>query len=758
MFYARCRLVYNINIKGKKMDDIRIDDDPRKQSAKKIKKNENQKNEKRGVTEFLIDWIVKSLLLTILLAIDFTLFANTGSYSIFTPAGGINMEAVWIYSGIGVTSFVVMLIFMMAFSLDNLLLAAGVGAFVVALINQFGLFDKKSLLLILAGDWFSDDVNVMLYKYSFWIVGALVFLVTYIILKILSRVWLFYITVAVFGLLGWVVSQAYFNTSKPIFYNLKSRVAPLGDNVGSNLVFLSFSNLTSINNLYNFYLRDPQNSFAQKAWQTALGFYGKNNFKVYPNAVVARDYSENDNISSFYNPETDKLNDTSDTLLFDGYFDFKHLHLKNNYLKRNSFIDSLKNKGFSINVYQLDSLNVCNNDKIDNCAEKINYPFIMQADKIPLKDRAIILASQWLVSTGIVKSLNPVLSVVRYLVDGIKPYSFEVNKLNAINSFNALDMIIKDIERKSGNQAYFAVLDVPSDTFMYDEYCSLKGVKDWTDAENLNLLPVSLGTRQKAYLEQSMCLYGYLNKYIQPLENIGMDEYTTIIITGLSTPKFLGDIKENDFYHKLQAEQSVAMAIKSAKAKTYAIYYSACLGRDILDAYFSNNKECPEFGFIKTTDKVIDNMRKSIKDGVIREAAINDSINAFNDWFVDWARLNNYAKTTPDPVIVPNQSASVGEIDIAEIKTTDNAVDENNNSDIPLQKGVVEPENTEDAVSQASEEATEVIPGTLFDEGLSETEKKEEIKKENINQEAAADIKEVEEQEKTLIKLIIRKL
>ena len=41
------------------MDDIRIDDDPRKQSAKKIKKMASEEKG-RGFGGFLFDWIIKS--------------------------------------------------------------------------------------------------------------------------------------------------------------------------------------------------------------------------------------------------------------------------------------------------------------------------------------------------------------------------------------------------------------------------------------------------------------------------------------------------------------------------------------------------------------------------------------------------------------------------------------------------------------------------------------------------------------------------
>lgn len=711
------------------MDDIRIDDDPRKQSAKKIKSKAEQKSSNRSFLQFLIDWIVKSLLLTTILAIDFTLFANSGSYSIFTAIGSINMEAALIYAGIGVFSFVIMLLFMILLPLDNILLAAFCGFLSVALISQFALFDKNSALLLFTGNLFSDDMNVILYKYATWIIIGIVFLLSYIILKMFSRKWLFGLTIIAICGLGWLVSQAYFDPSKPIFYSVKEKVEVNGDNVGNNLVFLTFPNLTSLTNLHNHYANNPKNAIAKKTWQTALGFYSANNFKIYPNTMLPKNLSIADNLMSLYNPDTDKIDSASYTISQDGYFDFKKLHLNNNYVANSSLINNLKEKGFGINVYQSEIADICSNPKVDNCDEKLSYPIVMQADKVGLLERTIILFSQWIVSTGIIDSANPVLSVVRYVADGVKAYPFEVNKLGVINSFKTLDMIANDIERKGGNQAYFAVMDLPSDTFVYDEYCSLKNIHQWNSQDNSVFAPISLGIRQNSYFEQTMCLYGYLNKFMKRLKYVGMDENTTVIIAGLSTPSFLGNVTESDFYTKLQSEQSSALAIKSPKAKKYAIDYSVCLTSNVLDAYFSNRKSCHEFGFIKTTDKVIDNIRKTINANKISEADIKEADINFDNWFEDWAKMNNYIENPTEPIVVSNSEVA-GEPEKNAEAPEDNMID----ATIPIKvDDVVEtPQDnitSTDAVNEAdvkdtsnAEQVEEVIPDTLFDNGVEQVE------------------------------------
>jgi len=701
------------------MDDIRINDDPRKQSARNLK-NKVVEKEKRGFGGFLVDWFMKSLLMTIVLAIDFTLFVNAGNYKIFTDFGSVNMEAMFVYAGIAAISLVTVLLFMIILPLEDLLLSAVFAVTCVAVINQFAIFDKQSGLIVLVGEWFSNDINALLYQYFYWIVAAGIFLISFILLKILRRTGIFYLVLLLGGLCGWLISEAYLNPSKMLFKQVIAGTSKPETNVGKNLVFLAFNNLTSINNIKNK-SSDEKLPIADKTWQNALAFLTRNGFVIYPNAVVDRLTKPFQNLNDFYNLGDKKAHGAS-MVTQNGYFDFNLLHPETTYLDKSSLFSALKQQGYEINAYQINGTNICrleNGGMVNSCYEKVNYPIILPNDKVSMTDRLVILISQWIVSTGLIKDINPVLDIIRYAYADIKPYDFKVNEVNPINSFNVLDIIISDMKYKGGNQAYFAIIDFPSDTFMYDEYCALKPVRKWLNGSS-KMLPQA---KRQAYLEQTSCLYGQLNKFMEQLKDNEIGSNTSVVLVGLSNPSFMGKAGDKDFYHTIQTSQQVGLAIKPLKSNGYKFDYRLCYAGDLLNMHFLNKQKCNEFGFLKTTQKNLENIKKAIKAEMISDNTILSANKSFSDWFAKWADINNYdstksVKTKNNPNTEQTQSKT-NEDEIE--KEPDDTSNVNIDNVVPIE---VEEDASYDNQyekiedTQISEEAAEVIPSTLFDNGV----------------------------------------
>ena len=745
------------------MDDIRIDDDPRKQSAKKIKKMASE-NKDRGFGGFLFDWIIKSLLVCAILAADFTLFANAGNYSIFTNYGNIAIEAGMVYAGIAVFSFVATLIMMIILPLDNLFVAAILAVTGVGIINQFATFDKQSGLLILFGEFLSNDVNAMLYRYSHWIIAGAIFVISYIILKLLKRSLLLYMTLAVVGLCAWIMSESYFSPSKPLFRQLANNPSTLDSGANNNIIFLSFRDLTSINNLKNLSEKD-NSSNAKKALQNALGVLAKNKFTIYPNAMVERDSKAFDNLIAYYNSDGDEKNNGVSVVTQNAYFDFGSLHPDTKYLDKSSLFENLKKQGYSINAYQINGIDICkldNGKAVTSCYEKINYPILMPSDRVPLTDRVIILASQWIVSMGFIEDINPVLGVARYVLDDIKPYSFYVDKLNAFNSFNVFDMILADIDRKNGKQAYFALIDLPADTFVYDEYCSIKHIRQWIGDNNMPIAQASLSAKQNAYFDQSNCMYGYLNKFMKQLEINGLDKNTTVVVAGVSAPALVNNLGEKDFYRKMQASQQIGLAIKPAKASNYNIDYSVCDAKQIIGSHFFSKKLCKNFASIKTTDKNLEYIKNMVKKDYYDDAYISAADKQSTVWFSDWAKNVGYSprrNDNSDNVVQPSEEVVENDvidtpIELAQPKVMKEEI--HDEEEVALEsiakvaseasqaldnvaQGVVI-NNTQDEESNENT-AEEVIPSTLFDNGIV-VEENEETKEPEPNPEPVKQIQQ----------------
>ena len=115
------------------MDDIFLDD-PRQISAKAVsaKNKAERKLKKRRFREYFADWIIKSLICAVLIGIDFTLFAEAGSYSLFDNTQTLNTEAIIIYSAIAAVSFAILFLLSFSLFLQDLFTAIIAGFFVGA--------------------------------------------------------------------------------------------------------------------------------------------------------------------------------------------------------------------------------------------------------------------------------------------------------------------------------------------------------------------------------------------------------------------------------------------------------------------------------------------------------------------------------------------------------------------------------------------------------------------------------------------------
>ena len=284
------------------MDDIHLED-PRKFSAKQLQAAVNESSRKRRIWQYLFDLLVKTLLCTALIALDFTLFATAGNYNIFASSFYPTFEVQYIYIGIAVCSFLLMFIASFFRKLENVVAAVFFALLCVAIINQFATFEKHSGLLIVFNGIFSDGVNAVLYEYSLWIIGIVAFLVFWILLNALRRQFLLYLTLLIMAVWGWVLSQAYFNASSQYFKTAATAPTLKSEAAGKNLIFLSFNSLASPNNLASMAKVTPKQVNVKESFNRVLGSLTRNDFILYPNALVKNIDEPFLNVISSYNPD-----------------------------------------------------------------------------------------------------------------------------------------------------------------------------------------------------------------------------------------------------------------------------------------------------------------------------------------------------------------------------------------------------------------------------------------------------------------------
>ncbi len=670
------------------MDDIHLDD-PRKYSAKQLKQRNELLKNKRTLWKYLFDLIVKTIICTTFLGLNFTLFANSGSYTLFSSSFRLNAELEYIYIGIAALSFLIMFVASFYRKLENIILAVCFAGFCVATINQFATFEKKSGLLIAFNGVFSDSVNAFLYEYSLWVIGGVAFIFFWLLLRFLSRQFLFYFMLIIVAFWGWILSEAYLNSSVSYFRMIASAPILRTNSLGKNIVFLSFNGLTSPNNLREMYNTSPRYANILETFNNSLAFYTKNNFTLYPN-VLLKDYDDKYmNLISFYNPDmkgeiADKVQSSA---VRNDYFNFSAIQKDKMYLKESSLYDMLRKDSYTINVHQTSEIDTCYlNNKVvaSSCKEKVNAPINFANDNFSLMQKVVLLVSQWVNSTGFVPSINPLLRTIGYVynADYLQPLGFDVNNLGVINSFKALDQIIDGIDQHSGNQVYFAVVDIPSDTYVYDAFCKLKPMAQWSGEGYSVYNKISTDERRSLYAEQVDCLYGYLEKFMQQLDRAGHLEDTTIIITGLNNPEGLNKPEKN-FYRQLQAKKQSVLAIRPAGAKKYEIDYSVCLVSDVLNSFFFTKKPCNEFVEIKTTDKILNATKKQIDKDKYKNHTILSAQNSFKERFKAWSAYNQFdiINDKNSDVIMNDKERGEDAIDVAKVKVIEKVVE-----DIPEKK------------------------------------------------------------------------
>lgn len=725
------------------MDDIQLNiEDPRQTSAKKIKVSVQKKAKKRTFWQYLFDLIIKTFLCALLIGLDFSLFANAGSYHLFSSAARLTPEAEWIYIGIAAVSFALVLLSSFSKHLEDAVLSLIFALFIIALINQFAVFEKHSGLLILFNGLFSDTVNAALYEYAFLIIGAVSFAVFFILLKLLKRQVLLYVTLGIAAVLGWVLSEAYLNPSSQYFKTIaKPTVQPESDQrEDKNLIFLSFNDLSSPNVLRNI-AKETDSAAVKESLNNALGFLTHNNFTIYPNAMV-KDTDAFNNLIASYNPQSEAK--ASDLVLAstikNGYFDFSTLQFEKSYLKENALYKLLKEEGYSINVYQTRGLDTCYvNNKLEasSCKEKVNTPINLSGDSLSITQKAVVLTSQWLESTGFVSSLNPILKGIGYIYTNkeLAPLGFDPNRLYAVNAFKVFDQIIGTIDTQSGNQAYFAVIDLPSDAYVYDSFCRQKETGDWISGTDVSAAPATIDKKREAYAEQTSCLYGALEKFMQQLKKAGSLENTTIVIQGLNVPQKLNRI-EQDVYRQMQNKYQVTLAIRPSEAETPLVDKAFCTVPEILTSYFITHEPCQEFSSVQTTETNLEKIKETVRTDDWKPEELSQAQEAFGEWFNGWAAHNAFENT----FTIENkpEKAEDGSQIISEVKTLENVVEDEPEEKLEsiavaaekaeeaekTEKTEEEPadENNTEEVNEIKEIPEEVIPETLFD--VDETPKK----------------------------------
>lgn len=637
------------------MDDIFLDD-PRQISAKAVsaKNKADRKLKKRRFREYFADLIIKSLICAVLIGIDFTLFAEAGSYSLFDNTQTLNAEAIIIYSAIAAVSFAILFLLSFSLFLQDLFTAIIAGLFVLAILTQFALFDRYSVLDSLFGQYFGAGISSLLTTSSHLIIAGTAGILFFLFLTYGRRSNQAYFLGTLIFIFGYIVSDAYFDPVSPQFKNIRANGDEFTHPNGRNIVFLALPQLASYNNLRELSQMPRASDDAKTAAAAMLGFYTRNNFTHYSAAYIDNPQKPFENLIRIFNPDSElsveKLQ-LSDVLL-KSYWDFSNLAAEKIYLKNNKIFDTFRNEDYNLHIYQTRGIELCrvNNAMLAaECTAKATPPINLENDKFSLTQKTILLTSGWLESTGLSGGLNPILKGLSFLGinKDIAPLKFSPRDLYVYNTPKILDMIAADIKSGSGNNAYFAVIDLPSDLYIYNGLCSIKPVSQWLSLkEDNNLLD-----KRQAYTAQVSCLYGKLENFIQQLQKEQKLDNTTIVVLGLSSPLPLFPGQPKDFYQEFKHQKQVALAVRLPQSTSPQTDSKICAASSILGNVILKQNECQELENIKISDNLKKNIRENNAKEQISEQERTNAVNRFKRWYQAWAGHNQVENLMLEPTI-----------------------------------------------------------------------------------------------------------
>lgn len=702
------------------MDDVYISD-PRQASAQAIAQKQKDKQnslKRRNFGQYLFDLFVKTLICSGLIAIDFTLFAESGSYNLFDINQVPTIEAQFIYAGIVAICFVIMLLLSFSAFMQNIFISAAFAGLVLAIFNQFALFDQSSILYGLFSSYIDSSISGVFIHHSDLLIAGIVALTSLVLISYTSRSNQIYLLGTILLILGGVISEAYFNPLTRNFDNKKALQAPIEKEEGRNFIFLALPNLSSYADIKGI---DNKNYTINMAADNLLGLYTVNKFTHYPNAYVNQYGNDFINLVETFNPSTtENIEDNLlENVMLESFWDFKNLDTDKLYLKNNELYKQLIKQDYNIKAFQTRGIELCsvnNNISVSKCVEKINYPINLNQSGLSKLDKTVLLTAQWLESTKILSNINLPLLAASYLTKEVSPLNFSGSELYPVNSYKILDLILDDIKAAKGNNAYIAIIDLPSSTYVYDDFCNLKNPFQWNGAKQQPWIKSnSTVNKQQAYAEQTNCLIGQMENFMQELKRAGKLDKTIIVIQGISPSGIFMNKTQN-----LKDFKRVGLAIyqPQQEAKTR---YELCPASKIIEGFLNKSEKCEELFGQNTTDKRRNEILEEAHKNTITEQRLFNSTRRFKEWYQAFSGHNQYQNDLGNQETVKPEAESPKEEDakeIAEVEAT--AVAE----ELP-------PEEDEKSISEAIKET---LNNNTADKGVSSESNKDDTSKEQVKQ------------------------
>ena len=642
------------------MEDIIVDEPAPTSIRSRKQKKFRRIRSGRDLTVYLFDWLVKGLMIALLLGINFLLFVSAGNFSVFSSGFTVSSEVLFVLAAIFGISLALMFLISFSSFLQNVVTAAVVGFFVYISLSQFALFDKFSFLYYVFEPYLGNDMATNFMTNSNVVTAIATAVLTFVFLAISDKKNIAYFTGVLIVVFAGIAADEYFNREnhnefKTLYDNSFTKAER-----GKKFVYIMLPNATSISYLESMKEANADAKKVENVQKMMLGFFAKNGFMLYPNAFVGDDDPFKNmikSLNSLSDDEADKFMATA--VAVDGYWSFKKLNDEYVYLNENQLFDVFRKAKYKISAYKSRGIDLCGkngNRNSDRCVEKINIPVSFENMKLSTLERTNLLVVQWLGSMGVFDDLKSVYTMLKAVTrpDNLPMVGLKFDSLYVVDSPETLETAARDIVKDKGNHAYFIMMDLPSNMFIYNEFCQIKPTSQWLDMESLPwIVNKNLYNKRSAYLDQTACLFGKLEQFVGDLEKSGILDKSVIVIQGLSGADDLKNVAERQFLQNFTNKRLVTMAIRDPLKKRFAVGREVCLTTDILNHYLFKREKCVEMNKLALHSSAKKELRAQLNKVNMTQETSEAAVKYFTDWYAQWEKINKMPKGSGKIVPLP---------------------------------------------------------------------------------------------------------
>lgn len=615
---------------------------------KKAKKNSEFVLRLLNGANCFYDRIFRALYITLLFVLDFVMFV----YSIngrLMDNGVFNEAILWIVGG--VFGIALVLMFLLSFSglAQNIICTAMTMLLTLVFFYQFALFDIDNFIEV----WLAKNASALTFIGvipSAILIALLLGCVIFFAFGYTFPIILFCFALATSIIVGVWLSE--FEDKQPVgeYVVTKDFNNTVADKDGSSLVYFMLPRFPS----YHFLSTVKDINFRELR-DLMIGFYAVNDFEIYPNAFVQKNNTVS-NIVDIYN----QVDYTSTKSGIRGYaeiindWNFVHGSLNNFALEDNLLYQELKKSGYRVSTYPMPEFNFCyNKDNMDTdrCVEKANKVAPLYDDKSTLEKNIYALLGEWVLSLNS-KNLN---FVAKMLIDssylrGMKVIS-QNRRVSEEGSAALLGQVGSDYARDGSGVAYMAYVDLPSDFYIYDEFCNIKPRKNWVAMKDNTLVRGGIDAKRQAYADQAKCAIGLLQMFMEDFLQDEKRGKTDVIVQGVSTIKEFSSMSAGQ-YENFVSDKLVSLGIRKASSPEFVVDTKVCLASDITKTLITGNESCYSLDNMKMSSDEQYNLEQNLRNNaVIRGGLIISIAENYRDWYEEFKNNSPFYKAKRERVI-----------------------------------------------------------------------------------------------------------